>query len=82
MISMVLGIISIVATPCCSFVSLPLAIGAVATGIIALSQLKDAPQQQGRGQAIAGIACGAFSLVLFVGLLILQVSVFTFNGYG
>ena len=81
LISMILGIVSIVATPCCSFVALPLGVGAVATGIIALSQLKSNPRQQGKGQAVAGVACGAAALVLFVGLIILQVSIFTFTGY-
>ena len=78
---MILGIVSIVSTPCCNFISLPLAVGAVATGIIALSQLKSNLHQQGKGQAIAGIACGGAALVLFVGLIILQVSIFTFTDY-
>jgi hypothetical protein len=78
---MIMGIVSIVATPCCNFISLPLAVGALATGIIALSQLKSNPGQQGKGQAVAGIACGGAALVLFIGLIILQVSVFTFTDY-
>jgi hypothetical protein len=42
----------------------------VVLGIISLNQLKQS-QQQGRGMAIAGIAVGGASLVLFVLLLII-----------
>jgi hypothetical protein len=78
---MILGIISVVSSPCCGFISVPLAIGAVATGIIALTQLKAAPQQQGKGQAVAGIACGGAAILIFVALIIFQLTTFGFSTY-
>jgi hypothetical protein len=79
LISMILGIISLVTSFCCSFFAVPLAIGAVTTGIIALSQLRSDPRQQGKGQATAGIACGGVAVVVQIAFLVFQLGSFAFS---
>ena len=71
-ISLVFGILSIVFTLCCGCISLPSAVTAVVTGSIALSRI-NAGVADGKGMAIGGIACGAVGLLLFVGMILLQV---------
>ena len=78
LVSMILGITGVASSLCCALLALPLAIGAMATGIIGLVQLQ--PGQQGRGQAIAGLACGAVGLVVPIALLVFQVGVFSLSG--
>jgi len=76
---MALGITGVVMSMCCVIFAIPLGIAALATGIIALSQLKADPLQQGRNQAIAGVCCGAAALVLPVALFALEISFFTLS---
>ncbi len=59
--SMVLGILSI---PCCSIV-VP-AVLALVFGFVGINQIKNDQSQKGRRMAIAGIALGAASIVIFV----------------
>ena len=66
------GIVSIFFTFCCACVSLPSAVTAVITGFIALSRI-NAGVADGKGLAIGGIVCGAIGLLLFGGMILLQV---------
>jgi hypothetical protein len=81
--SMVLGIVGVVGTlfSCCcgvfAFVGVILGIGAVITGVIALNKCKDG-SGEGRGMAIAGVSCGAASIVLGIALVVLAI-VFSFS---
>jgi len=75
---MVLGIVSILGGVCCVVVGVPLAIGAVVTGILGISQVKDRPGQD-RAMAIAGIVCGVLGIILPVVLFLSQ---FGFALYG
>jgi hypothetical protein len=59
--AMILGIISLV--PCCWAI---LGTVSIVLGIVALVQLKKAPQETGTGFAIAGIVLGAISLLLAI----------------
>ena len=54
---------------CCLFMPLPPV--AILLGIIALTQK---PDQTAKGLAIAGIVCGALSIVLWIVLFILQIA--------
>lgn len=76
LVSMILGIASVAGAGCCFIFGVPLAIGGVATGFVGLSQVKDSPSE-GRGMAIAGIACGAVGVVLPVLLFAVQFGTFT-----
>ncbi len=58
---------------------MPLAIAGVATGFVGLSQVRDRPSQ-GRGMAVAGIACGAVGLVLPFLLFLAQIGTVFFGG--
>ncbi|GEM_PF-1068571 len=71
-ISLVFGIVSIVFTLCCACISLPSAVTAVITGFVALSRI-NAGVADGKGMAIGGIVCGAVGLLLFGGMILLQV---------
>jgi hypothetical protein len=67
--SMVTGIASVFLC-CLGFVG----IVSIILGAVALSQLKQNPQQSGRGFAIAGIVLGAMAVLLFVIFLIVTIS--------
>jgi hypothetical protein len=58
--SMVTGIFSLL---CCQFY---VGVVSIILGAVALSQLKQNPQQGGRGFAIAGIVLGAVAVLMFV----------------
>lgn len=70
--SMVTGIVSIVF---CWFGAL-LAIVAIVLGVVGLNQIKNDATQQGRGFAIAGIACGVFAFVLQAVLIAMWIGLF------
>lgn len=70
-ISLVVGILSVPMSFCCSFFGIPLSITAVIMGVIAIGNINKDPQQlDGKGLAIGGIATGAFGLVMLVLLLV------------
>lgn len=79
MTSLILGISGATGSFCCAFFAIPLGLAAVITGIVGLSQLKAAPAQHGRGHAIAGLCCGAVSLVLPIALIALQITTYSFS---
>jgi hypothetical protein len=66
-VSLVCGILGIVATCCCGLFGIPIPLIALVTGGIALAQ----PNAPGKGMAIGGVACGAIALLLWIGMLIL-----------
>ncbi len=74
-ISMVLGIISILVCCCNSYVSLFLGLGALVCGIVSVSK-----KFAGKGMAIAGIICGAVSIVVSVVYLVLAAVVYSATG--
>ena len=51
---------------------MPSAVTAVITGFVALSRI-NAGVADGKGMAIGGIVCGAVGLLLFGGMILLQV---------
>jgi hypothetical protein len=61
---MILGILSM-ATACCCY-GLPFNLGGIICSSIALSQIKNNPNQQGRGMAIAGLILSLLSIALAV----------------
>lgn len=68
--SMVMGILSMPLMGCCFYFGLPLALAAIATGVISLRNQKASPEGTGsRAIAIAGIVCGGIGLVMFAALL-------------
>ena len=68
-VSLVLGILSI---PCCGFAIFGIA--ALVTGFMAKSKAEQNPNEYGgRGLALGGIITGAISLLLGIGLLIMQI---------
>jgi len=64
---MICGIVSLPMLCCCY--GLPFNILGVVFSLIALSQLKANPHQEGRGMAIAGLICAGISLLLIVVLI-------------
>ena len=75
--SMVLGILGVLGSlfSCCCgiFAAAPgavLGIAAIITGVIALNKVKDG-SGEGRGMAIAGVSCGAASIVLGIVLVVI-----------
>ncbi|WP_238487697.1 DUF4190 domain-containing protein [Actinoplanes flavus] len=77
LISMILGIVSIPAL-CCFYLGVPLAIAAIVLGVLG-KQKADQGRATNRGQAIAGIACGAATLALTVVFVILGLVMRDFN---
>jgi hypothetical protein len=68
---MILGITSLPAVLCCSFLSTPLSVGGIVCALIAFNQIKANPQREsGRGMAHAGLWCSAASLGLTVVMLV------------
>lgn len=71
-VSLATGIVSDLAF-CCCLLGLPTAITAIVTGIIARKQIaQSGGSQTGDKLALAGIICGAVSIILFVGWVILN----------
>ena len=69
-ISLVLGILSIVPGICCICLNIPLGIGAAITGFMALNKVKDG-SGGGKGLAMTGMILGIVMTVLWVvGLII------------
>ncbi|GGN57891.1 hypothetical protein GCM10010112_11200 [Actinoplanes lobatus] len=77
LIAMILGIVSI-PTVCCFYLGVPLALAAIVLGVLG-KQKADQGRATNRGQAIAGIACGAAALALTVVFLILGLVLKDFN---
>lgn len=73
-ISLVCGILSMPGAFCCYFLALPLSIGGIVVGIIALGNINKRPGLGGKGMAIAGIATGAVGIVLFIAVLALGIA--------
>jgi hypothetical protein len=65
----VCGICSFPALFCCSLFGVPLSIGAIIAGVVALGNINKKPELDGKPMAIAGIAIGGVSIVLLVLLL-------------
>lgn len=61
--SFVCGLLSIL---CCCTGGFPFNILSIALGIIALYQMKNDPNQTGKGMAIAGIILGSFSILMSI----------------
>ena len=72
-ISLVLGIVSIVGACCCHLFSLPFGIGACVCGFIAMNQA-NAGTAGGKGLAVAGLICGGVSIVLAIIIFILAMA--------
>jgi hypothetical protein len=71
-ISLVLGILGVV-TICC-YGGIPLGAAAVITGVIAMNQEKNDPDNYGgRGLALGGIVTGAICLIMGLGFIILAI---------
>jgi hypothetical protein len=64
--AMITGIISII--PCCWGIGGIIGVVSIVLGIVALSQIKQNPQQKGSGFAIAGIIMGIISLLIAVSI--------------
>jgi len=70
---MILGILSILATyPCCG---IPFNILGLIFSLVALSQIRANPLQDGKGMAIAGLICSILSMLLIGILLALGVAI-------
>jgi hypothetical protein len=63
--SLVLGLLSLVFGFCCGLFSLPLSIGAMATGAAGMKK------EQGRGMAVAGIVLGIIGLVIAIIMVVI-----------
>ena len=68
--SMILGIVGIVLSCCCGVFTLPLSIGAVVTGFVAISQA-NAGTAGGKAFAITGLVCGFCAIGMVVLLFVL-----------
>jgi|GEM_PF-5905355 len=64
--ALVCGLLSILASFCCLFFSLPLSVAAVITGSIGL-------KSPARGMAIAGLILGVLGLLLTIGSVVLGI---------
>lgn len=72
--SMVMGILAVLFCCCLFYLSIPLSIGGLITGIIALKK-----QYPGKGMAIAGIVTSSVAIVLAI-ILILAFVLFAATG--
>jgi hypothetical protein len=64
-VSLVLGILSLLSSCCCGLLAIPFSIGAIVCGIIGISKANASPQEvSGKGLAIGGIATGAVAIVV------------------
>ena len=64
--SLVCGLLGILSSFCCLFISLPLSLAALITGSLSISS-------RNRGLAIAGIVCGAIGLLLTIAAVVLGI---------
>jgi len=79
-VSLITGLAGFPATFCCSFFGVVVPLAAIIMGIISMSNISKSPQQlTGKGLAMAGIACGALSIVLFVILFFVGVGLNLMN---
>jgi hypothetical protein len=69
-ISLITGILSLFPGCCCGMLGTPIALVAIGTGVATMF-VPD--QASGKPMGIAGIACGAISLLFIIVLLILQI---------
>ena len=73
--SLVLGIASSTVCLCCCY-GLPFNVAGLICGLLALSQIQQAPDtQQGKGMAVAGIVLSVLSFLLGAALLIIALTV-------
>ena len=80
LISMITGIVGFPASCCCAFISIPLAIAAIATGAVALVQFRSEPARYtGKGMALAGLICGICVLLLTILVFALGLALNLFN---
>lgn len=77
LVSLILGIASI-PLACCFFIGLPLGIAAAVTGYLG-KQKAEQGQASNRGQALAGLICGAVGAAIGILLIILNVVLSTIN---
>jgi hypothetical protein len=66
--AMVLGIVSLPMSLCCGILAIPLSIAALITGFLGL-------HPPGKGQALAGIICGALALVLTIAMIAISLAI-------
>ena len=71
-VSLVTGIMSFVPGCCCGLIGIPLALAAIATGIIGLVMANQG-KMGGKPFAIAGLVCGGVYLLVFVVMMILNI---------
>lgn len=77
-VSLVTGILALI--PCCNLYIMWIV--AIATGILAKSEIKKKPDQlKGDGMALAGIIMGALSLLIMIILTIVQISMGALDAY-
>jgi hypothetical protein len=67
--AMVLGIVSFIVWICC--------IPAVILGIVSLNQIKNNPEIEGKGMAMAGLICGVIVLVLGILFIVYVIGIAT-----
>ncbi|GAB1689405.1 DUF4190 domain-containing protein [Krasilnikovia sp. M28-CT-15] len=73
LVGMILGICSIPLQLCCQLLGVPVAIAAMVVSILGLNKVK-AGVATNRGQALAGLICGAVALAISLLFLILLVA--------
>lgn len=72
--SLICGCVGFLGTFCCltiPFVGLAVPLAGLVLGLVALSQLKANPGQEGKGMAIAGIILSAVGMLISIGMTIL-----------
>ncbi|MBX6750080.1 MAG: DUF4190 domain-containing protein [Micromonosporaceae bacterium] len=77
LVSMILGIVAI-PTICCFYLGVPLGIAAIVLGYLG-KQKADRGEASNRGQAMAGLICGAVAIALAIVGIILTVVLNTIN---
>jgi len=71
LVSAALGLPAFFSCCCCSIFGLPLPIGAVVCGVLALKQINEDPEgQKGKELAYVGIGLGAFLILTSIALFI------------
>jgi len=70
---MICGILSLPMLCCCY--GFPFNILGIVFSIVALTQLKANPQQEGKGMAIAGLVCSILSFVILAALIALGIAI-------
>jgi hypothetical protein len=69
--SLIVGLISVPGSFCCSFAILPVSLAAIVTGIMAFGKARQRNDQLGKLFAISGIGTGAVGIVLLIVFLAL-----------